>query len=154
MNWRIRHCYRALRSTQLYATLLNVLHADLIFTWKLLCLFLSIVSGFAALAYFSVHPVFGVQYYAVFFDTSFIYMVIYGKAFEVPQRISKTRNAIRLAANRLKNRAEWKMIERQVRSIPEVGVKVGEFHVLEKTSTPVFLDFVVNNVVNLLVTFK
>ena len=112
------------------------------------------MSGFAALAYFNVHPVFGIQYYAVFFDNALVYTVIYGKALEVPERISKTRNALSLAANRLKNRADWKRIERQVRSIPLVGVKVGEFHVLEKMSTPVFLDFVLNNVVNLLVTFK
>ena len=151
---RIRRHYMALRCIQLYTRLLNVLNADIIFTWKLLCLGLSAVCGFAAVAYFSVHPVFGLMYYAMFFDTSFIYTVIYGKAFKVPERISKTRNAIRLAANGLKNRAEWKMIERQVRSIPSVRVKVGEFHILERTSTPIFLDFVFKSVVNLLVTFK
>ena len=41
---------------------------------------------------------------------------------------------------------------RRVRSIPSVGLKVGDFHMLERESTPIFMDYVLKNIVNLLVT--
>ena len=44
------------------------------------------------------------------------------------------------------------MVNRQVKSISADGINVGDFHTLERTSTPVFVDYVVRNIVNLLVT--
>ena len=41
---------------------------------------------------------------------------------------------------------------RRLKSIPLTGLKVGGFHFLETTSTPIFIDYVVNKIVNLLVT--
>ena len=136
-----RGYYRALRSLQTYIGLLNVVNRKLVFTWKLL-------------SHFSEHPLFGIVLYMIFFQGSFIYSVMYEKGFKVPELIAQVRSAFRMQSSRLGNKHERKLLKRQVKSVPSVGIKVGEFHMLERTSTPVFLDYVVKNVANMLVTFK
>ena len=42
---------------------------------------------------------------------------------------------------------------RQARSIQPVGIKVGGFHTLERLSTPIFIQYVLANVVNMLVAY-
>ena len=45
-------------------------------------------------------------------------------------------------------RAEWKVLKRRLISIPSMEIKVGEFHTLERNSTPVFLNYVLTSVVS------
>ena len=80
--------YAALRCVQLYIALLNVVNSKLIFTWKLLCLGMCIMSGYAAIAHLSDHTVFGVMYFALFLEGSIIYAVMYEQAFKVPDLIT------------------------------------------------------------------
>ena len=147
--------YRALRSLQLYTTALNVLNSSLIFTMKLYCLCVSICSGYAAVAHFSDQPVFGIMYCVLFFEASFIYSSLYQKGFKVPDLITEAKSACRLGGRRLAKKAQRRtIIEKQLKSIPSLGIKVGEFHMLERTSTPAFLQHVLVSIVNILVTFK
>ena len=146
----LRRSHWDLRSLQLYVTMVNVVHQNLIFTWKVICLAVCIVNGYAAIAHFSDHPFFGLLYYVVFFESSVIYTVMYAKGFKVPYVIGEARNAFRLRALRLRNQAERNVLWRQVKSVPSAGIKVGEFHVLERTTTPVFLHYVLINIVNML----
>ena len=146
--------YRALRRLQLYITAVNVVNKGIIFSTKVNCLGMSITAGYAAIAHFSDHPIFGIMYYVVCIEASLLYSISYQKAFKVPHLIEKARMACKLSGQRLASRAQYRGIEKQLRSIPPVGIKVGEFHMLERTSTPLFLQYVLTNIVNMLVTFK
>ena len=148
------NCCKTLRSLQLYITVLNVVHRNLIFTWKLACLAMSITCGYAAIAHFNQHPVFGTMYYIVFFETSFVYTVIYEKAFKIPYLMATAKISLSLRAQGMQNEVPRKVLARQLKSMPLVGIKVGGFHLLERTSTPVFLHYILVNIVNMLVTFK
>ena len=147
---------RQLRCIQLYIQLLNIVQHDLIFTWKLLSLGISIVSGYAAISHFGDYPIFGFMYCVLFFDSAIIYTVLYAKALLVPGIFKKAKVAIlhRLSRYRKMNKFENAIIQKQLISIPPVGIKVGEFHVLERTSVPVFLDYVIRNIVSMLVALQ
>ena len=123
------------------------------FTWKLFCIGTCIVTGYAAIAHFTDYPIFGIMYYAIFFDVLVIYSLLYEKGFKVAALFDETKATLILQARNGMNGTDWKVFKRQVRSIPTVGVKVGEFHMLERTSTPVFLHYVLANVVNMLVVY-
>ena len=114
---------------------------------------MSISSGYAAIAHFWDYPIFGIMYYVIFSDTTLIYVVIYGKGFQIPEVFIKAKNLIRSQANRCRGSVRRKTVERKLLSIPAVGIEVGEFHTLERTSSPVFLDYVLTNVVSMLVAF-
>ena len=149
--------YKSLRCLQLYIALLNNVNRNLIFTWKLLCIDVSIISGYAAIAHFKDHPIFGAMYYFIFFNASLVYILVYDQAFKVPDLFGQ---AVRVTLLRVGKQREpglavkKKVLDRQLKAVPAVGVKVGEFHTLERISTPVFLNYVLNNVVSMLVAFE
>ena len=150
--------YKAIRCLQLYVGMVNVVYQDLVFTWKLASLGMSIISGYAAIAHFTEHPVFGIMYYGILIDVTLVYTIIYGKAFKTPDLFKQAVDAelMRLGTERgggIERDAQRKVLTKQIRSIPSIGFKVGHFHTLERTSTPVFLDFVISNIVSMLVVF-
>ena len=149
----VEHIFSRLRCLQLYIKLLNTVNGKLIFTWKLLSLGLSIVSGFAAIAHFKDRLIFGIMYYAIFLDAVLIYALLYEKAFKVPELFDKLRKLLGRQAGRHGTRFERKFVQRQVMAIPLLGIKVGEFHMLERMSTPMFFHYVLINVVSMLVAY-
>ena len=144
--------YNSLRHLQLFVTVLNTCNHNLIFTWKVLSLGFGIFSGYAAVAHFKDQPVFGIMYGVIFFDSVLTYTIMYGKGFKVPDLFDNAKRAIRLSSKRVTIERR-KLLERQVGSVPPVGIKVGNFHMLERTSTPAYLDFVMNNVISMLVAY-
>ena len=150
----MRLAYNNLRRQQLYMTLLNTVNQNIIFIWKLFSIGLSIVCGYAAIAHFQDHPVFGLMYYVIFMDASLIYMLMYEKGFKVPDAFHNAKSTLRLRSSWYGRTHQWKILDRQLMSIPEVGVKVGDFHMLERASTPVFLHYVWTNIVNMLVAYR
>ena len=141
--------YRFHRRLQLYVSMLNNLNSHLIFIGKLTAISLCTLSGYAAVAHFREHPIFGIMYYAILLDTTLIYTMVYDKAFKIPRWFQETTN-FALLHLRGKRRD---IFSRQIRSIPRTGIKVGNFHTMERVSTLVFIDFVVRNIVNLLVAY-
>ena len=122
--------------------------------WKLLCIASCIFSGYAVIAHLKEYPIFGIMYVFIFFDLSLAYLFVYEKAFQVPAHLARVKSLLKACAVRYRNKGERKLLTSQVNSIPEVGIKVGEFHVMERTSTPVFLHYVLTNIVSMLVAFQ
>ena len=156
---RIWHTYRTLRCLQLYVRILNVVNRNIIFTWKLVCIGVSIMCGYAGIAHFKDHPIFGLMYYVIFLDASLVYIVIYEKAFKVPALFKQAVNAELTKLGPGNGRAmsrtvNSKALMKQFRSIPSMAIKVGRFHSLERNSTPAFLDFVLRNIVGMLMAFN
>ena len=118
-----------------------MVNQNLILTWKLFCFGSSIISGYAAIVNFKERPIFGVMvmYYVIFFDCSKIYTRLYEKGFKVPALLGKTQTLLMLRVNRGVRKADWELLKRQLISVPELGIKVVQFHALERNSTPVFL---------------
>ena len=138
---------------------MNVINGNLIFTWKFTSLGVSIISGYAAIAHFKEHPIFGIMYYVFFAEVTLAYSLLYEKAFKTPELFKMAVNAELFRLGTGQNRKKWtimknKALSKQLRSIRSMGIKVGEFHTLERTSTPAFLDFSLKNIVSMLVTFE
>ena len=143
-----------MRRLQLFVTILNLVNRYLIFTCKLHCIGLAIVTGYAAIAHFTEYPVFGVMYYVIFFDLLLMYALVYEKAFKVAELFEKAKSTLILQSRRSVGGVDWNVLRRQVRSVPPVGIKVGDFHMMERNSTPVYLHYILTNVVNMLVVFR
>ena len=152
--FRMRATYKSLRYLQLYVPLFNAVHQNLIFTWKLLSIGTSIVSGYAAIVHFQDYPVIGVMYCVLLINASLIYMLLYENGFKVPEKFHKAKSTLRLRGSGRGRGKNWKVLDRQLMPIPSVGIKVGEFHMLERTSTPLFLHYVLTNIVNMLVAYR
>ena len=150
----IRGTCKALRRLHLYINLLNIVNRHLIFTWKLLSIGIAIISGYAAIAHFGEYPIFGIMYYVMLFDMMLIYPTLYGQTFKIPALMTKAKALLVVRSGRLREKAQGRLLRREVMSIPSVGIKVGDFQVLERATTPIFLHYVVTNIVSMLVALK
>ena len=79
---------------------------------------------------------------------------MYAKAFAIPAGLDDVKTTLRGRICLLNNVTDRNVLRRKVKSMPCVGIKVGDFHTLERESTPIFVHYVVTNIVNLLVTFQ
>ena len=143
--------YKALRCLQIYIRMLHNVNENLVFSYELLSIGACIFSGFASLAHFAKHPVYGMMYFVIFSEMILISSMIYGKGFKIPVLFQNAQASIRLHLNYLGKKVQRKLLPRKVMSIPPVGIKVGDLQSLERTSTSVFLQYVLSNIVSMLV---
>lgn len=153
-NVALRKATKALRSLQLYIRLLNTLNRHLIFTVKIFSISTCVISGYAAIAHFTDYPIFGVMYYVITVEGMLIYPLVYAKGVKIPGIFQKVRSLLRVVGRGLADHGYCKELERQLASVPPVvGIQVGGFHVLERNSIPVFLHYIVTNIVNMIVAY-
>ena len=139
----------------MYTMLFNAIHRHVVFTWKLACIGFCILCGYAAIAHFNDHPIFGIVYYIGFIDSMLIYTLVYGKAFKVSELFHEAVNVslVGLQMNKRLKRVEKRLLRAKFLSILPLGIKVGEFHTLERISTPIFVNYVLSNVASMLVVY-
>ena len=128
-----------------------MVNQHLIFSWKLLSLGISITCGYAAVAHFVDYPQYGVTYMACFLNAASSYTLVYDRAFQTPTLLGKLKVTLLLHLNEERNRFQRKVMQHRVLSIPSLGINVGRFRMMERTSTPVFLHYVLSNIVSMLV---
>ena len=86
-------------------------------------------------------------------DAVFSYAFMFEKGFGIPRGVHQVKRKLKMRMLTCRDKRVVQMVTMQVRSIPaSVGIKVGDFHMLERVSTPVFVHYVITNIVNLLVT--
>ena len=80
------------------------------------------------------------------------YTIIYDKGFQVSQNFTQIKNRFQPLIRKSNFRkAEMK---RAIIGIRSLGIQVGSFHTLERQSTLIFLDFILKQIVGLLITFS
>ena len=133
--------------------LFNDGNSYLIFTFKLLCLFFTISCGFGFIACFGLNAFYVIFSALLFSDVMVIYSVVYEKAFAIPKGVAELKNELLVAVHgkEMRFRSEGQVMVKKIRAVPSFGIRVGSFHMMGRTSTPIFVDFVIRNVVNLLV---
>ena len=139
---------------QLLVSLFNIGHRNVIHCIKLLCIVAATVNGYAAMTYSRENLIFGMTGFSFLCDSIFLYAFVYDKAFTIPDGIQNLKRILKLRLVRKRGKAllmTTKALEMQLNSIPLVGLRVGDFHMMERVSTPVFMDYVVRSIVNLLV---
>jgi len=142
-----------LRLVRLGMVLFNKTYSNLIFAQKLYLITVSTICWYGSVLLFSENPIqFCIfMYWAV--TVSPFFVILYDKGFKIPELMSAWKSQILIASKRTRFHDTRKLLERQIGAVPDSGIKVGGFHMLERESSPNFLDFVVNKVVDLLVTF-
>ena len=137
---------------QLLVNLFNVGHRYVTQCIKLLCITVAIVNGYGAIVHGKEDVVFLLFTCCVTCDIVFFYAFLYEKSFAIPDGFDSVKRNLTNEMRFMRNGRLRKILRRKLESIPSVGLKVGDFHILERESIPIFVDFVLKNIVNLLVT--
>ena len=136
--------------------LFNELNSCIIFTFKLFCIYIAVVTGFGAIACSGSNLAYGAFSLLVFVDMTAVYGFVYEKAFAIPNGIQEIKANMIVQVHRpgiFCKRARRELVQR-IKAVPPLGIQVGNFHTMERTSTPVFVDFVVTNLAGLLLLFR
>ena len=136
--------------------LFNIGHGNVIYCVKLLCITVAIVNGYGAIAHGRGNLVYLLLSSCCACNVTVMYAFVYQKAFAIPDGVECVKRRVAAEVHLVRDLREKKILRRRKKSFPStsVGLKVGDFHMLERESTPIFVDFMLKNVMNLLVTLK
>ena len=80
-----------------------------------------------------------------------MYITFYDDGYKILGSVEEMKRLIRITANRNDCRVDMRSVNVLLKSIPPVGIQVGRFYYLERASTLIFCDFVLNQVVSVVV---
>ena len=99
-------------------------------------------------------PVMSIFFFVLAFDAIAFFAIMWDSAPLIPVMMEELKNQVDVVAavgGGVRNRKYWRSVSR---SVPCIGVSVGGFRSMERDSTLIFMDFVIRNVVSLLMAFK
>ncbi|CAG7733715.1 unnamed protein product [Allacma fusca] len=145
----------ACKTLQLEVQNFNEIFSYVIFTFKVAALTVNILSIFVAIKTFRVYPVFAVANLLLAADVSTMFTVLYDQTFWIPSQLKRLKRTVMYALVRIQPPSGIfpKIALHTLRSIPAVGIKVGDFHLFERASTPNFVNFVKRSLQGVLLTF-
>ena len=144
----------SMRQLQLLIRVYNMGYHRIHFIAKILTMFYYISLTSFGILLFQTTPF--LAYWGLFFGAEFAmaYCAIFHKAFAIP---SHTKNFKMRLSNFVKSNTigpsrhyfcAW------IRSIPPTGIKVGNFHLFERMSTPNFLSFGIKNITRIVIAYR
>ena len=119
------------------------------FSLKLLNLMGGIIGLYFLIRLIFVQPGVSLLFFVMAFDSITFYTVMWDNASLIPVMMGALKAETDLVASaQILDRAYFRCVSRSIRS---TGVSVGGFRYMERDSTLIFVDFVVSNVVSLLI---
>ena len=143
-----------LRTCKLEILLFNLAPAHVVFFSKLMCMSACTVVGFIGVREASEGDYFVAGLMLVLFiivASSFVGM--YNFAYRIPIWVELVKDEILLQSQSLKNMLQRRELRMRMKAIPKLAIKSSQFHQIERESTPIFVDFVVEQTLGLLLTF-
>ena len=150
----LEEAMRTLRELELHLKFFNLGFADVLWGLKVFFLGVTTLSGFSAIRLIHTNPVFGCLYTYLFLVCIILYIGIFGFAYKVTEKLEELTKLIETVSGSLVNPGERKYWTKVLRSIPRMGISVGGFSRVERDVVPVFIDFTVGQIVDLLITFQ
>ncbi|CAG7717218.1 unnamed protein product [Allacma fusca] len=143
-----------LRHLQLLVQCFNQGNCYMIFASKLICLSAPVICGFVAIRFFHADPITGMLCIVLIFNAITCYALIYEKAFLIPANMVALKELIKVSLNARRNKSFSEEITKTLKSIPPIGVRVGSFNTMERSSTLIYISFVTEKLASVLVVTK
>ena len=146
-----------LRNLQVQMNYFNISLSWLIFLLKLFLLTFTIFGGFASICLTSSnmdHSVIFCCLYLVFFmDGLFAFLAIFNTIHALTDGIEELKKEIVVQSSRLPMAMDRRETQMFIQSTPQLAVRAGGFKNVERESTLIFVHFVIQQIVALLIAF-
>jgi len=147
------YIYRQAREMELMLRLFNLAASYVVFTAKLCSITNSVNYLFFGIRLYLTHPLIATIFATIGMYVLTPFVVLFGKAFSLPNKMADLKTELVLAARQLKTCDNRALVKMRMKSIANVGINAGNFQILGRTSTPTFIDFITQQVCSLLLTF-
>ena len=145
-----------MRRIQLKLKLFNYLYSDIVYLTKqglAICGVVFLFFGIRLLL--SDHGTLAYVFLYLGLIPSLIFVILFDKAFKIPGQIERFKAGLRLKCERIQlNKMGKTYLRQKIGSVPNLGVNVGGFNIMERESTPRFVNFLLYQVSSLLITFR
>ncbi|CAG7825297.1 unnamed protein product [Allacma fusca] len=152
--WKVAAACTHCRKIQLLLQYFNTCFSYTVFTFKIYSICGSIaMTSFGILLTKTKLPI-ALAYLVAGMQAICVFAIIFQKAFTVPAGMRKYKNKILQIVKLYKLQIPREDFARRVRSIHNTGIAVGIFQKLQRSSTPVFLDFITRSIARVLIAFR
>jgi hypothetical protein len=144
-----------LRTLQLRVSLFNKICSKILFLVKTLFMWFAILGGFAGLRLVHSNPALAFLYLFCLVESVVAYTALFSLAYKVTEMGEMLTGEMEGVASRVVFLpiGARKCLERILSRTPQLAMSVGGFHAVERETVPRFVDFLVQQIVGLLVTF-
>ena len=151
----IRSSVDTVKKLQIETNAFNSSQRFAVFGVKLVVMGAVVFSGFATIQFFHDDHLFGICNILVVINGTLGYTFCYDRGFTVPRTIARLQNLLTLRLKMLGGvpALQQAYAERQLKSLRKMAVQVGDFHTLQRVSTPNFLDFCFKNTARLVMFY-
>ncbi|CAG7824391.1 unnamed protein product, partial [Allacma fusca] len=150
---RLWSALQSCRRVNLNIVLYNQSFAYTHYLFKISSITASVVCIFCGLEWLQSAPVHAFPIMVIGVEVMIVFVIMYDNAFGIPEAMESLKERILMVSVLYEDSRKHGYTKRTVKAVSNSGVKVGSFSTFESTSTPVFVDFVMKNVVNLLLAF-
>ncbi|CAG7833880.1 unnamed protein product [Allacma fusca] len=142
-----------LRMTQIEIKLLNYVYSGFNYVIKLTFLFVSIAGLFTGIKHFGDNPLFTLlsAILAMYIITLFLFF--FGDMYKIPEIMDCLKERLGIVSRTMKC-PESVYTRKIVASIPQCGIRAGNFYILDRMTSLVFLNYVLYQVAGLLIASK
>ena len=147
----LREAMVTLRELELHLNFFNLVFADVLWGYKVLCFLFTILSGFSAIRLIHTNPVLGCQYAYFALQAPMLYIGPFQWAYKVTEKLEGLVKRMETVSGGLVSPGERKYWQKVLRSVPRMGMRVGGFSQVEREAVPIFIDFSVGQIVDLLI---
>ena len=150
---RLRMAYKKCRHLQLFLSFYNKINATFLYCVKLVALFIAISHGYFTIKYFDRNAFLGMYNLYLCLNAQMAYGLMFKTAFGIPNGVKGCRKEVLERCKGGKN-GRGVYVAKALESVPAIGVEVGSFHEVERNSTLIFINFVVTQMVGLLISTR
>ena len=143
--------YESARELQHYLQLFNTVYKTSNFVHKLFYMSAAVIC--VSFGIFVESTSLRIMYFSLGIGMSSFFVLIYDQAFTIPEDVAGLKREMLLGNILVPNPKTREENKRKIKSIPCIGIKIGSFRVMERDSTPEFIDFSIGKIVDLLLAF-
>ena len=147
---------RIMKELQIEMNAFNYSQQYIIFGIKLVLLCCVIFCGFASIQFYESDRFLGLCNALIVVEGTFVFLFCYDRGFSVPRSTARVQSLLMLTlrqSERITDSQEAYFM-RQLSSVRKMAIQVGNFHYLQRASTPSFFDFCVKNKVRLVISYR
>ena len=150
----MKRALRGMRRLQMLILVYNGGYRHVHFIIKFIALFYFIAGSAFGIIIINSNPTISFLYLFFGGEMALIYSILFQKAFAIPVLTKKVKNKLANAVKGSTDTGSRPYLAAWVRSIPTIGIKVGNFHLFERMSTPNFLSFGIKNITRIVIAYR
>ena len=126
----------------------------MVYLYKLVAISYGIVGGFGLIKLLDRNPGLAFVFGNLFIAAILVFPITFNGTHQITEKVEELKREILAKSRKVRTRNGITEVERIIKSVQRLGIKQGGFDYVERESTLIFLQYVLEQIVDLLITFE